>query len=111
MIQVTTTENAFTFPEDIATYETIEITYAQNNKVILVKHKSDLTWLENTTYYIRLTQAETKRFNEGTYEVQVRIGINNSGTLEVGSSPIYRGRVYRSLNNTILEIQGGNYAD
>ena len=72
MIRATTPTHCFIFEEDPSRYAKILITYAQGNVPILEKTKDDLTIEEITDdvpkkghyrAYFRLTQEETKRFN------------------------------------------------
>lgn len=71
MYRATTPSHRFTFPIDPENCEIIRITYAQNNKIILTKEKSDMTISDNTVTLV-LTQEETKMFF-ARFPVQVQV--------------------------------------
>lgn len=77
MFRATTPTQNFTFDVDPeSTFKTILITYAQKNKILLEKHKADLTFEETDEGYtatVKLTQQETNMFNaRDSITVQVR---------------------------------------
>lgn len=85
MFRATTPKHSFIFDVDPdETFQEILITYGQNNKKVLEKHKTDLSFSETvlpdgTTEYVaslKLTQEETKRFfpqNGNKVAIQVRV--------------------------------------
>lgn len=84
MIRATTPTHTFFFDDNPKeNFEIILITYAQNNRIILEKHKEDLSFssckgLDGKTVYIaslKLTQKETNKFAanpKGIVNIQVR---------------------------------------
>ena len=99
MRRATTPTHKFTFPIDPATFDKILITYAQKNKIILEKHKTDLT-IEGYTVYAKLTQEETNRFDtRSQVQIQVR-GLMYSGTAV--ASKIFERSVEEVLNDELL---------
>lgn len=74
MIRLTTPRHIFTFPQDPSTYDKILITYKQGNKIILEKTEEDMTFSNDNSAYITLTQEETKAFSSNiNVQVQVRV--------------------------------------
>ena len=77
MYRATTPTHSFTFDVDPeTTFKTILITYAQKDKIIFEKGKSDLSFSEANGGYVAtltLTQEETNMFKAGdAITVQVR---------------------------------------
>lgn len=111
MIRATTPKHIFTFdvnPEE--TFSEILITYAQNEKIILEKHKSDLTFeicdcfggKPVYTAFVKLTQEETKLFAanpKGVVNIQVR-AITEDG--DAIASDIEQISVQNVLNDEVL---------
>lgn len=87
MIRVTTPQHKFTFPTDPSTYKVIKITYAQNNRVVLEKVKSDLTFGENNSATLQLTQGETKAFR-ANIPVQLQVRVLTAGNDVLASAEI-----------------------
>ena len=83
MYRATTPRHTFVFnvnPEE--TFQTILITYAQDNEIVLEKGKEDLTFTASGESEfeatLTLTQEETKLFsNKSSVKVQVRVLTNN----------------------------------
>lgn len=85
MIRATTPKQVFIFELNPENFEKILITYAQNDRIVLEKEKSDLTFEPVTegsgtiigySAWFRMTQEETKMFvaNAGKLvSVQVRV--------------------------------------
>ena len=79
MYRATTPRHTFVFnvnPEE--TFQTILITYAQDNEIVLEKGKEDLTFAASGESEfeatLTLTQEETKLFNnKSSVKVQVRV--------------------------------------
>lgn len=79
MYRATTPRHTFVFnvnPEE--TFQTILITYAQDNEIVLEKGKEDLTFTASGESEfeatLTLTQEETKLFNnKSSVKVQVRV--------------------------------------
>lgn len=65
MRQGTTPTHIFDLPFDTGDVERLEITYEQNDKVVLQKQKNDCT-LEGNEVSVKLTQEETFLFEAGT---------------------------------------------
>ena len=79
MIRVTTPLHKFTFPISPDNFEIIKITYAQRNKIIFTKEKSDMSF-DGNKVFLRLSQEETKLFNS-RYPVQVQVrGLTFNGS-------------------------------
>lgn len=111
MIRATTPKHIFTFdvdPEE--TFSEILITYAQNGKIILEKHKSDLSFetcdcfggKSVYTAFVKLTQEETKLFTanpKGIISIQVR-AITSDG--DAVASNIEQISVQNVLNDEVL---------
>ena len=108
MYRATTPKHIFYFnvdPND--NFSEILITYAQNGKIILEKHKSDLNFDEKQGQYkkygawFRLTQEETKLFSDdyGECEIQVRVKTNFG---EVVAGPVQKVTVDAVLNDEVL---------
>lgn len=111
MIRATTPKHMFTFdvnPEE--TFSEILITYAQNGKIVLEKHKSDLTFETcdcfggKTVYraFVKLTQEETKLFSanpKGIVNIQVRAITENGDAI---ASDIMQISVQNVLNDEVL---------
>ena len=80
MYRATTPLHTFVFDINPASFKTILITYAQDDRIILEKNKDDLTIVQGTdggkTVYeasLRLSQEESKMFNScGSVKVQIR---------------------------------------
>ena len=64
----------FDLPVDVSKMKDIEITYAQNDKVVLVKHLKDGT-VQGKEFILDLTQEDTFLFdkNISTVQIQVRL--------------------------------------
>ena len=111
MIRATTPKHMFTFdvnPEE--TFSEILITYAQNGKIVLEKHKSDLSFEKCDcfggkavyTAVVRLTQEETNMFAanpKGIVSVQVRALTEDGDAL---ASDIEQISVQNVLNDEVL---------
>lgn len=111
MIRATTPKHIFTFdvnPEEA--FSEILITYAQNNKIVIEKHKSDLTFETCDCFggkpvykaYVKLTQEETNLFSanpKGVVSVQVR-ALTESG--DAIASDIEQISVQNVLNDEVL---------
>lgn len=72
----TTPKHPFRFPESVnpADLAEILITYSQAGKIILEKHKDELTFGENNTVWFMFTQEESGLFRPNVRaEIQVRI--------------------------------------
>lgn len=75
MYRFTTPTHTFTFQYDVRDYQEILITYAQKARIVLEKHKTDLTISEDgKTAYFKLTQEESALFDcYASVSVQVRV--------------------------------------
>ena len=73
MIQGTTPTHRFNIPLDAATIQRVRVTYAQQDKVLLVKEDSDCR-VEGNVIELKLTQEETLLFDEfSSVQIQVRV--------------------------------------
>lgn len=73
MIKGTTPTHTFALPFGTEAIKTIEISYAQNDAVVLTKTNDDCTFNGNDVS-VKLTQEDTLSFIEGAcVEVQVRV--------------------------------------
>jgi len=107
MTRGTTPTHIFKFSVAPATMDNILVTYVQRGKIIIEKHKSDLTFesrvISGTTYYFgsyTLTQNETKKFNsDDDVEIQVRALMTDDTAL---ASNIYTINVRDVLNDEVL---------
>ena len=109
MYRATTPKHIFYFNVDPnETFSEILITYAQSGRIILEKHKSDLTFDDKPGQYkkygawFRLTQEETKLFSDDyTQECQIQVRVRtNDG--EVVAGPIQTVSVKAVLNDEVL---------
>ena len=109
MYRATTPKHTFCFDVNAEdTFNTILITYVQDGEIVFEKGKSDLTFLEGEVVdgktvfaaYLRLTQEETKLFNNRSpVKVQVRaVSING----EVVASKIMSVPINDVLNDEVL---------
>ena len=111
MIRATTPKHIFTFdvdPEE--TFSEILITYAQNGKIVLEKHKSDLMFETCDCFggklvyraFVKLTQEETKLFTanpKGVVSVQVRALTEDGDAI---ASDVDQISVQNVLNDEVL---------
>lgn len=99
MIRGSTPTHIFTLPFGAETVKTIEITYAQNEKVKLQKANADCV-LEGNTVSIKLTQEDTFKFDEKPLvEIQIRV-LTLGG--DVIASDIMYTTVKRCLSDEVL---------
>ena len=77
MIRATTPTHEFVFSENPAGFIRILITYSQDDKIVLEKHKENLTFTETETGEFvgsfRMTQEEANLFSVDPVQVQVRV--------------------------------------
>ena len=111
MIRATTPKQVFTFEQNPDIFEKILITYAQNDKILLEKQKSDLTIepvlnpsekIVGYAAWFRMTQEEANSFLSGTGKqatVQVRV---KTSTGEVLASDKKTFSVQDVLNDEVL---------
>lgn len=83
MYRATTPKHIFTLPIPTSSCKDILITYAQNNKIVIEKHKDDGAIpsgmvLDGDDVIITLTQEETNKFKEKTATAQIRV-LTNGG--------------------------------
>lgn len=72
MIRGTTPTHEFTLSIDPSLVKDVEITYGQNDVVVLTKHLDDCTWQGNTLI-LKLTQQDTFGFDhKKSVRVQLR---------------------------------------
>lgn len=109
MFRATTPTHTFLFDVDPdVSYSDILITYAQGNKIVLEKQKSDLTFegsqvIEGETVYLaslHLTQEESNKFQPiKTVNVQVRALTYNNEAVASNKIPV---SVKDVLNDEVL---------
>ena len=109
MYRATTPKHIFYFNVDPdESFSEILITYAQSGRIILEKHKSDLSFDEDKPgqyrkygAWFRLTQQEANLFSdcEDDCEIQVRVKTNSG---EVVAGPIQKIPVHMVLNDEVL---------
>ena len=80
MYRVTTPTHTYTLPIETSSCKEILVSYKQNN-VLLEKHYQDGTLpsgmtLNGNDVIVNLTQAETKAFDNGKIDAQVRVLTN-----------------------------------
>ena len=71
MIRLTTPTHKFGLPISPDTLEKIKVIYAQNDKIVLTKEKTDMSFEDNKVF-VPLTQEETKMFN-ARFLVQIQM--------------------------------------
>ena len=70
----TTPTHVFTPDIDVSEATVMYITYQQNNETVLEKTIEDVTFNEDGTFSVTLTQAETLAFEEmARVEIQIRV--------------------------------------
>lgn len=109
MYRASTPRHMFTFDFDPELhFDRIQISYAQDNEVLLTKEKEDLVFETKETACgtvwtasFQLTQEETKLFGERPFvSVQIRF-LDTAGN--VVTSPAVRIRVENVLNDEVLK--------
>lgn len=73
----TTPTHTFNIPFDVAIIDKIRITYAQCDKVVLVKSKDDCR-MDGTVISLKLSQADTLMF-EGNKVVSIQLTVVTTG--------------------------------
>ena len=96
----TTPTHLFTVPMDTKEISSVEITYCQNEKVILQKFTKDCK-LQGREISVTLSQMDTFKFDKNeNVEIQIRFK-DEGGT--VYSGDIHTVSCYRCLSNRIIE--------
>lgn len=111
MIRATTPRHEFLFEDDPDGFAKMLVTYTQGGKIVLEKDKGDMTFETingeggtNWLGWLRLTQEETKLFNDRTSAcVQVRV-LTTSGNAY--ASQIFHVCVNQVLNDTVMGNNG-----
>ena len=98
MRPTSTERHALTFPIDLENVEGVKITYTQNEDIVIVKEKDDVT-INGKKIIVTLSEAETKLF-EPEIPVQVQAKIKRDG--QVIPTQIKRVAVKRMLNTDIF---------
>ena len=108
MYRASTPKHVFTFDFNPDRYfKRIQITYAQDNEIILTKEKEDLVFDTKETACgtaytasFQLTQEETKLFEAGTpAQVQIRCF---GAIYDAPGSAVFSVDVWPALNDTVL---------
>ena len=104
MYRVTTPTHTYTLPIETSSCKEILVSYKQNN-VLLEKHYQDQTLpsgmtLDGKDVIVNLTQAETKAFEKGKIDVQVRVLTNANKAV---ASQIFTVTHKDVINEEILE--------
>lgn len=85
MLRGTTQTLTFTLPEKID-METLYISFAQNDDIVLEKELGDVL-LDGTNIILPLSQEDTLKFIVGTATIQIRLRDTNGNAL--ASNPMY----------------------
>ena len=84
MLKGTTPRHTFTLPIDTGLIKSIQIIYAQNDNVKLIKETEQCT-LSGNTAVVKLSQEDTLEFEEETcVQMQVRVLLHNGDALASG---------------------------
>ena len=98
MRQGTTPTHIYTLPFDTGLIQSIQVTYAQNKKIVLQKKTADII-VSGQTATCELTQEETFLFDPSAFvDIQVRVLIGG----EALTSDIIRIGVARCLDREVL---------
>lgn len=103
MYRATTPTHIFTLPFDTSTCSEILVSYRQK-KIKLDKHYQDGTLpdgmsLDEDKVIISLTQDETKQFERGEVQAQLRVMVNG----DVMASQVFNLKVREVLNEETLQ--------
>lgn len=98
MRPTSTERHTLTFPIDLENVEGVKITYTQNEDIVIVKEKADVT-INGKKIIVTLSEAETKLF-EPEIPVEVQAKIKRDG--QVIPTQIKRVAVKRMLNTDIF---------
>ena len=98
MRPTSTERHTLTFPIDLENVEGVKITYTQNEDIVIVKEKDDVT-INGKKIIVTLSEAETKLFEPQT-PVEVQAKIKRDG--QVIPTQIKRVAVKRMLNTDIF---------
>ena len=100
MIRGTTPTHVFKVPFDASVMSEVQITYAQNDRVLFKKKTSDCTIVDGSVT-TRLTQEETLLFDHRkNVEIQIRILTPTGDAL---ATKIFTERVDKCLDDEVLE--------
>ena len=103
MRPTSTERHALTFPIDLEHVEGVKITYTQNEDIVIVKEKDDVT-INGKKIIVTLSEAETKLFEpEIPVEIQAKILIDD----KVLNTKIKRIAVKRMLNTELFRGGAG----
>ena len=98
MRPTSTERHTLTFPIDLENVEGVKITYTQNEDIVIVKEKDDVT-INGKKIIVTLSEAETKLFEpEIPVEIQAKILIED----KVLNTKIKRIAVKRMLNTELF---------
>ena len=98
MRPTSTERHTLTFPIDLENVEGVKITYTQNEDIVIVKEKNDVT-INGKKIIVTLSEAETKLF-EPEIPVEIQAKIKRDG--QVIPTQIKRVAVKRMLNTDIF---------
>lgn len=98
MRPTSTERHTLTFPIDLENVEGVKITYTQNEDIVIVKEKGDVT-INGKKIIVTLSEAETKLF-EPEIPVEIQAKIKRDG--QVIPTQIKRVAVKRMLNTDIF---------
>lgn len=99
MRRTTTATHRLTFPISLQTVTDMQITYAQNGNIVIVKDLEDVT-IDDKKATIELSQEETKLFEaEKPVELQAKILLHDDTII---ASKIKRIPATRILNDTLF---------
>lgn len=102
----TTPTHTFTVPFDTEIIKSIEITYVQCDKIVLIKGTADCIIIDGHTIKTTLTQEETFLFDESSViEIQLRVGVpspDSDGKAKIIKSNIVKVMATECLSDEVL---------
>jgi hypothetical protein len=84
MTRVTTPTHTFRLPEDVDSYDKVEITYVQSGvKIEKLYEGEEVDWasVSGRVIAVTLTQVETKKFSAGKVDVHIRVKTSSGKVL------------------------------
>lgn len=99
MVRGTTPTHIFKLPFETSLLSAVEITYAQDDQVVLTKTAADCV-LDGSSVSTTLTQEDTFKF-DSSVAVQVQLRVLTVGGAAL-SSPVYRVSADKCLSTEVL---------
>ena len=100
MMQGTTPKHTFTLPFSTTLISNVQIVYAQNSEVVLIKEMADCD-LEDKTITVDLSQEDTFKFDH-EINVQIQLRVLTTGNDALVSNP-YIISVGECFNKEVLQ--------